>query len=572
MHANWGVPVQGGEGRLQALLRSVSDVIVVLDPDGTIRYISPAAETAWGASVVDLVQTNALDRIHPEDVSLAAELFALTCEQPARTFVRELRLRHDAEGWRDFEVILRNLVGDPAVGGIVATCRDITQRKTFERKLAQLAFSDPLTGLANRALFLERLQEAVQASSQHGRLFAVFFIDLDNFKIVNDSLGHAAGDKVLVAVAERLRGCLRSECTIARLGGDEFTVIAEDLSDGAAALAIAERVSNVLQAPLQIENQSLVVGGSIGLVVASPGVDRAEVLLRKADVAMYQAKASGRGRVSAFDASVHADSLQRLQLETELHQALTRGELCVYYQPIVSLADSFEIRAVEALVRWNHPRRGLLLPSAFLPLAEESGLIMRIGQWVLEQAAVQVRAWQAAIAPRRLTLAVNLSGQQVDDPELVPVVCGAVEASGLDPRRLSLEITESMVMRDLTGTVAKLAALRERGIQFAIDDFGTGYSSLSYLKHFPVNTLKMDRVFVADVDQDAYNNALMRSVIALAAPLGLRVTAEGIETAAEAETLQSLGCYGGQGHLFGRPLPPAEFEHLLLAGGKALAA
>jgi len=492
-------------------------------------------------------------------------LFAASCEQPSRTFVKELRLRHESEGWRDFEVILRNLVGDPAVGGIVATCRDITQRKSFERKLEQLAFTDPLTGLANRALFVERLHQAVERAEQHGRPLAVLFIDLDNFKIVNDSLGHAAGDKVLIMVAERLRACLRNECTIARLGGDEFTIIAEELSDTQAGTSIAHRVSKALQAPIQIEGRSVIVGGSIGLVVSTPGVDRAELLLRKADVAMYQAKASGRGRISVFDASQHADSLGRLELESDLHQALDRGQLRVYYQPIVSLSDGWEIRAAEALVRWEHPQRGLIMPAEFIPMAEETGLLVRIGQWVLEQGCQQVRQWQQQIAPRRLTLAVNLSAHQLDHRDLVPMVLTTVRESGLDPRRLSLEITESMVMRDIQGTVARLAALREQGIQFAIDDFGTGYSSLSYLKHFPVNTLKMDRLFVADVDSDAYNNALMRSVIALAAPLGLRVTAEGIETQAEADTLRALGCYGGQGYLFGRPQTATEFGELLHA-------
>jgi len=564
MDTNRGAP-QAGEGRLQALLRSVSDTIVVLDPDGTILYISPAAEVAWGRAIADLLGSNALDRVHPEDLIAAGQLFAASCEQPSRTFVKELRLRHESEGWRDFEVILRNLVGDPAVGGIVATCRDITQRKSFERKLEQLAFTDPLTGLANRALFLERLHQAVERAEQHGRPMAVLFIDLDNFKIVNDSLGHAAGDKVLIMVAERLRACLRNECTIARLGGDEFTIIAEELSDTQAATSIAHRVSKALQAPLQIEGRSVIVGGSIGLVVSTPGVDPAELLLRKADVAMYQAKAGGRGRISVFDASQRADSLGRLELESDLHQALDRGQLRVYYQPIVSLADGWEIRAAEALVRWEHPQRGLLMPADFIPMAEETGLLVRIGQWVLEQGCQQVRHWQQQIAPRRLTLAVNLSAHQLDHRDLVPTVLTTVRESGLDPRRLSLEITESMVMRDIQGTVARLAALREQGIQFAIDDFGTGYSSLSYLKHFPVNTLKMDRLFVADVDSDAYNNALMRSVIALAAPLGLRVTAEGIETQAEADTLRALGCYGGQGYLFGRPQPAAEFGELLQA-------
>jgi diguanylate cyclase (GGDEF)-like protein/PAS domain S-box-containing protein len=561
------------EERLQALLRSVSDVIVMCEADGTIRYVSPAAERAWGCSAEELVGTNVLDRTHAEDHGRAVQLLEDVRRRPGDTLVGEVRLRHQPEGWRDFEVTVNNLLADPSVAGIVATYRDITERKVFESKLSQLAFRDPLTGLANRAVFMQQLGQALSSTDSPTTTVAVLFIDLDNFKIINDSLGHAYGDKVLLTVAERLRRCLRTDGTIARLGGDEFTVLLEGLPGSSGAVTVAERINDILSAPIHHRGHTVFVGASIGIAVSLPGGDRPDDLLRKADVAMYRAKSGGRGRHSVFDASLEGDPLERLELETDLHQALERGEFRVFYQPIVSLHDG-EIRATEALLRWQHPRRGLLGPSEFISVAEETGLIVPLGQWVLEEACRQVRQWQLEYPkPIPITVAVNLSARQFQHPELVNDIARALLDSGLDPRRLSLEITESVVMEDTAGAVAKLDLIRNQGVQLAIDDFGTGYSSLSYLKHFKVHTLKIDRVFVDGIDRDQYNTAIIQSVIALAAALGIRVTAEGIETPAELAHLQALGCYGGQGFLFGRPVPAAAFETLLSAGGDlALAA
>jgi diguanylate cyclase (GGDEF)-like protein/PAS domain S-box-containing protein len=555
--------VRTSEARLQAMLRSVSDVIALLEADGTVRYVSPAVEGAWGCSEAEVIGHNVLDRTLAADFETAAQLLEDIHHRPGDTMVGEVRLRYQAGGWRDFEVTVTNLLADPSVGGLVATYRDVTQRKASERKLSLLAFCDPLTGLANRAAFMHQLERALARSDGPGSLLAVLFIDLDNFKIVNDSLGHASGDKVLLTVSERLRSCLRSDGIIARLGGDEFTVLLEGLSDIREAVAFAERINTALSAPITLRDRSVFVGASVGVATSAPGAHRPDDLLRKADVAMYRAKSGGRGRHSVFDASLEGDPLERLELETDLHHALERGEFRVLYQPIVSIADG-EIRATEALVRWQHPRRGLLAPADFISLAEETGLIVPLGKWVLEEACRQVSQWQRAPFPRAITVAVNISARQFQDSELVADITHALHESGLEPRRLSLEITESMLMRDIDATIAKLADLRSRGIQLAIDDFGTGYSSLSYLKHFRVHTLKIDRMFVDGIDHDEYNSAIVRSVVALGAALGIRVTAEGIETPGELAHLRSLGCYGGQGYLFGRPVPAQEFAAALL--------
>jgi diguanylate cyclase (GGDEF)-like protein/PAS domain S-box-containing protein len=569
--------LRSSEERLQALLRSVSDVIAILEADGTIRYVSPAAERAWGCSAEGLLGTNVLDRTYSDDIGTATQLLKDIGDRPGDTRVGEMRLQHQLPGgWRDFEVTVINLLADPSVAGIVATYRDITERKVFESKLSQLAFRDPLTSLANRAVFMQQLEQALARTEKtecSTSILAVLFIDLDNFKIVNDSLGHAYGDKVLLTVSERLRRCLRSDGTIARLGGDEFTVLLDGLSGVSEAVVVAERINDVLSAPIVHRGHTVFVGASIGIAVGSPGVDRPDDLLRKADVAMYRAKSGGRGRHSVFDASLEGDPLERLELETDLHLALERGEFRVFYQPIVSLHDG-KIRATEALVRWHHPIRGLLGPGEFISVAEETGLIVPLGQWVLEEACRQVRRWQIEFPQAvPMTVAVNLSARQFRHPDLVSDIARALQDSGLDPRRLSLEITESVVMEDTEGAVAKLDLIRIQGVQLAIDDFGTGYSSLSYLKQFKVNTLKIDRVFVDGIDQDQYNTAIVRSVVALAAALGIRVTAEGIETQAELAHLQAIGCYGGQGFLFGRPVPALAFELMLgTVGGLAMAA
>jgi diguanylate cyclase (GGDEF)-like protein len=385
---------------------------------------------------------------------------------------------------------------------------------------------------------------------------AILFVDLDNFKLVNDTLGHEAGDTLLRAVAERLRGAVRAEDTLARFGGDEFVVLLEEPADSVEALAVADRLADALRAPVAVEDRAMQVEASIGVALSGPGHQRPADLLRAADLALYRAKADGKARSALFEPALATAAVRRLEIENHLRQAVEREEFCLYYQPIVELASG-ELAGWEALVRWQHPELGLVPPGEFIPLAEETGLIVPIGLWVLQEACRQARAWQERLANPRLTMSVNLSGRQFQQPALVQDVREALATADLDPRTLKLEITESVVMHDVAGASKTLAALAGLGVPIAIDDFGTGYSSLAYLKRFPIHTLKIDRSFVTGIVQDPQDAAIVRSVIALAKTLNLTVTAEGIETPGQQARLEQLGCDLGQGYLFGRPLPPS---------------
>jgi diguanylate cyclase (GGDEF)-like protein len=436
------------------------------------------------------------------------------------------------------------------------------ERRTFQEQLWHQAFHDPLTGLPNRALLRDRLEQALSRADRHSRPVGVVFLDLDNFKLVNDSLGHEHGDALLREVAQRLRHCLRAGDTAARLGGDEFTMLLEDIRDIDEARSIAERVVATLRIPVMVNAQEVFPTASVGIAISSPHRTTADAILRDADLAMYQAKAAGKDRYATFDQSMHDDASRRLALEADLRRALERDEMRVYYQPIVSLRDRAVVE-YEALVRWQHPERGLVSPSEFIPVAEDNGLIVQIGGWVLEQACRQANCWKSD-ARRRLApvVSVNLSARQFQDPGLLEVVRGALATSRLDPNRLKLEITESTVMRDAEAAAATLRELKSLGVQLAIDDFGTGYSSLGYLKRFPLDTLKIDRSFVSGLGHDAQDTAIVRSVLALAKSLGLTVTAEGIETTTQHAQLAQMECDRGQGYLFARPLPPEALEEL----------
>jgi diguanylate cyclase (GGDEF)-like protein len=437
------------------------------------------------------------------------------------------------------------------------------ERQTFQQQLWRQAFHDPLTGLPNRALFRDRLEQALNRAERRMRSVAVLFLDIDNFKLVNDSLGHEQGDALLLTVAERLQACLRVADTAARIGGDEFTLLLEEVSDVEDARAVADRVAAALRAPLVLAGQEVFPTASIGIALSAPRRSRPESVLREADIAMYQAKAEGKDRAAVFDETMHAQAAERLTLEADLRRAIDRGELLVHYQPIVSLRDR-AIVEVEALVRWQHPERGLVSPAEFIPVAEATGLIVPIGQQVLEQACRQVVAWQTRDpAQPNLVVSVNLSARQFQHPGLLADIRRAVGAAGLDPHCLKLEITESTVMQDAEAAVAIMHELKTLGIQLAIDDFGTGYSSLGYLKRFPIDTLKIDRSFVNGLGQDAQDTAIVRSVLALARSLGLSVTAEGIETTAHETQLAALECDRGQGYLFARPLAARDVDTIL---------
>jgi diguanylate cyclase (GGDEF)-like protein len=427
----------------------------------------------------------------------------------------------------------------------------------FPQKLDQLtrqAFQDSLTALPNRGLFMDRLAHALARTERRPQHVAVLFLDIDRFKVINDSLGHHVGDLVLQELAVRLAECVRPEDTIARLGGDEFAVLLEDLDDAEGATAVAERVAKGLEAPFVLEGREIVVTMSVGVALNTRRPISPEEMLRDADMAMYRAKGKGKNRYEVFDTDMAAPAIHRLGLELDLRSAVARDEFRLHYQPVVHL-ETRRVAEFEALVRWQHKDRGLLSPEAFIGLTEETGLIIPIGQWVLTEACCQARLWQEQRpSDPPLTIGVNLSARQLQDPNLVSLVSRVLADSGLDPRSLKLEITESVVMQDAPATLATLHALRDLGIRLAIDDFGTGYSSLGYLKRFPIDTLKIDRSFVEGITSDPEDTAIVQAVISVAKSLGLSVTAEGIETEEQLLRLRELGCDRGQGFYFGQPL------------------
>jgi diguanylate cyclase (GGDEF)-like protein/PAS domain S-box-containing protein len=559
-----------GEARFGALVQHSADVIAIISADGTLQYASPAAARVWGRAADDLVGASGLQLVHVDDRDAARELVA-TVRESGGIATAELRFLHADGSWRDFEVVATNLLDQPAVAGIVLNCHDVTDRKALEGQLRELAFHDPLTGLANRALLVDRLGHALARAGRQLQPLGVLVLDLDDFKVVNDSLGHQAGDTVLQQVATRIRSSLRSEDTAARLGGDEFAVLLEAVGSEAHALAVADKLIAALSVPVSVAGREVSVGVSVGVALSTALGDGVEDLLRRADLALYRAKTEGKGTPAVFEPSLETRVQERLEVESDLRQALDRGELHLVYQPIVTLDDR-QIVEVEALLRWQHPQRGLISPVAFIPVAEDTGLIVTIGQWVLEEACRQVRIWQQqrpTVPP--LVVSVNLSGRQFQHASLVADVERVLRNTGIDPRSLKLEITESVLMRDVEATVATCDALKRLGVQLAIDDFGTGYSSLGQLKRFPFDALKIDRSFVDGLGRNDQDAAIVQSVVTLARSLSLNVTAEGIETPAQEAHVRLLGCEHGQGFLFARPQPPELLSALLSAADEAAA-
>ncbi|MHB8330291.1 MAG: putative bifunctional diguanylate cyclase/phosphodiesterase, partial [Acidimicrobiales bacterium] len=552
------------EDRFRSLVQNSSDTTLVIGSGGCITYVSPAVEALLGRFPAELVDTVATDCVHPDDREMLIRQLSSRLQTTAVTEPIQFRMGDPGGTWRHVEAVVTNLCDRPSVGGYVANVRDITERKVAESLLAHQALHDPLTGLPNRVLLVDRLRQAIARSRRNeSPPPVVMFLDLDRFKLVNDSLGHGAGDDLLVEVADRMSDVVRATDTVARFGGDEFVLLCEDMVDEASVTTLAGRIMKVLEAPFALNGEQLHVGASIGVATVDDESGTAEELLGDADFAMYLAKArGGQGRVQLFDQATRATARQRVHTETALAQALERDELEVHYQPVVETASRHMV-GVEALVRWQHPTRGLLLPSAFLDVAEQTGLIVPIGTWVLAEACRQVQAWNERLAiDAQLSLSVNLSGRQLAEPDLAASVAATLRRAGVSPGtlKLFLEVTETLLPEDDVEARRHLLDLHALGIELAIDDFGTGYSSLGYVRDLPISMVKIDRSFVAGLGDSERDEAIVGAVVQLAGTLGLQVVAEGVETEAQFANLSDMACDFVQGFLFGRPQPASAFE------------
>ncbi len=520
-------------------------------------YFSPRWKAMIGEEEVGEDPSEWFGRVHPDDLPCVRMALAAHLAGRAEDFESEHRIRHWDGNWR--WVHTRGLAVRDAQGNayrMAGSLSDITARKTAEERLLHDAFHDPLTGLPNRALFMDRLGMAIaHAKRRLSYTYAVLFIDLDRFKNINDSLGHSAGDELLVAVARRLSSCLRPGDTVARLGGDEFTILLDEVTDVDHAAQVAQRMHREMTQPFRIQGHEVYVTLSLGITLGAGGdYDRPEDVLRDADTAMYGAKTSGKARDAVFDREMHDRAVALLQIETDLRRAVERSEFEIHYQPIVSLTDG-QIDAFEALLRWRHPWRGLLQPDDFVPIAEETGLIVPIGWWVLREACRQLADWRILPGCRRpLAVTVNLSGKQFLQADLVHRVEEILQHTGVEPECLRLEITESTIMSKAEEAIAKLQGLRDLGIKVYIDDFGTGYSSLSYLHRLPVDALKIDRSFVSEMCHREDRSEIVGTIVTLARNLRMDVAAEGVETAEQVSRLRGLSCHFGQGYFFSRPL------------------
>ena len=542
------VELQRREQRFRSLVQNSSDAIIIVNASHAIQYLSPAVEHLFGHPATSLESHQLDDLLEPADRERLSVLLNTLATSPRQTAQVEARVRHLDGSSRSCEMTISNLLADAAVSGLVINTRDITDRKALEEQLSHQAFHDSLTGLANRALFQDRLRQTLARAARRQEKPAVLFLDLDRFKNINDGLGHGAGDELLAEVARRLETTVRLGDTMARLGGDEFGVLLEDTQDGTAAIAVAERIIEALKAPFELGAREVFISASIGIAYLS-GEDDAAALLRNADIAMYMAKAQGKGRYAVFNPTMHDELITQLQLEADLQRAIDRQEFFLVYQPLVSLNTGRTI-GLEALVRWRHPERGVVPPLSFIPIAEKTGAIVALGRQVLRDACQQVQAWRATHP--ELELSVNVSGRQLKDPGFVHDVEQALWDSHLPAPVLTLEMTESVVMEDVEATLTVLNALHALGVRLAIDDFGTGYSSLSYLRRFPVDSLKIDRSFVSGLSGSEHE-PLVTSIMQLAGALKLEVVAEGIERPEQLNELRELGCLVGQGFLFSKP-------------------
>ncbi|MGD0394496.1 MAG: EAL domain-containing protein [Acidimicrobiales bacterium] len=549
------------EDRFRSLIQSSSDVTLVMGAGAVCTYVSPAITQLLGFEPADLIGRRATDFVHPDERERIRDRMGSQLLAAAETAPIQFRMERVDGSWRDVEAVVSDQCDRPSVGGYVANIRDITERKEFEALLAHRALHDPLTGLANRQLILDRAEQMLARARRTFDPVAAYFIDLDNFKDANDSLGHEAGDKLLQMVADRFAGLLRASDTVGRLGGDEFVILADGSSMAAGAEMVAERIREVLREPLLVDGfEGLPISITASIGIATGDRSSAQELLRDADIALYRAKAAGRDGWVLFEPAMQSAAVDRLELKSDLDSALAGDQFFLLYQPIFDL-DTASIRGVEALIRWQHPTRGVISPVDFIPVLEDTGMIVEVGQWVLNTACAQAASWQAQ--GFRATMSVNVSMRQLETEQLIGHVLGALASSKLDPQSLVIEVTESTLMRDANATVSRLKRLKDIGVLIAIDDFGTGYSSLAYLRQFPVDVLKIDKSFIAEMDGTPNSSALIHTLVELGRTLGLVTLAEGIEDQAQLAALRDELCDRGQGFILSRPVSSTEIEALL---------
>ncbi|MHB1738416.1 MAG: putative bifunctional diguanylate cyclase/phosphodiesterase [Actinomycetes bacterium] len=549
--------------RFEAMVRNATDLVAITDVDGVMVYRSPSVGTVLGRALSDPVSLSARGNVHPDDYPLLAVTMDRVVSESAGRAIIEFRVRHGDGGWRVLEAHLQNMLDDPMVAGVVWNCRDVTDRKALEQQLSHQAFHDALTGLANRALLADRLAQALTHLGRAPGSVGVIMLDLDGFKNVNDSLGHQAGDQLLVEVGRRIGAVLRPGDTAARLGGDEFALLLVPATTSQA-LDIAGRVGAELSAPIDLGGTRTAVTASIGVTATGDPAHSASTLLRDSDTAMYEAKRRGKAQAVLFEDGMHRAVRDRIELAADLRQALAAGDVTVAYQPLIDLATQ-QVRGFEALARWEHPTRGTISPDVFIPVADDAGMIVELDLMVLRTACVQVRTWQLATGNLQLGLSANISGRHWLDPHLVRDVRDILTRSALPATTLTLEITETAVVDDPITVATRLRELHGLGVRIAVDDFGTGYSSLAYLRQLPIDILKIDKSFVQQ-ELGERGQALLSGVFALGHALDLELVAEGIEASDQLDRVRVGGCQTGQGFLFAHALPPGEAQALLAIG------
>lgn len=547
------------EDRFSSLLQQSFDVVTLVEPDATIRYVSSSVSKVLGHEAGELVGTSLLDLVHPDD-RWQVRTFLLQCARSFGTSVPAgWRLRHRDGSWRQVESAGSNRLADPSISGLVLNTRDVTDRARLEAQVADLAFHDPLTHLANRALFRDRVEHSLAWAAKEPRSVAVICLDVDSFRTIVESLGPEAGDRLLTALAKRLTASLRAVDTVARLGSNQFAVLLEDEPESNELREVLHRLNESFQKPFELNGREIAITVSMG-IARWTGAESADTLLRNADIALYTAKRRVRGSHALYEPDMHVTAMERLELEIEVQQALSQGSFYLHYQPIVELATE-RVRGFEALLRWRHPARGMVSPAHVIGIAEETGLILPLGRWILTEACRQATAWQAARPnARTFTMSVNLSGRQLQSADFVAEVAQILAETQWPAERLTLEITETSLLQDTETMIRRLQELKEIGVRLALDDFGTGYSSLAYLQRFPIDYLKIDKSFIEHVASERQEGVLAKAILGLGETLGIMRVAEGVDEPAKVSALRQLGCELAQGYQFSRPVSGEEIQ------------